>query len=58
MTTAVLERGLADAAPAAQKRRLPVLPVAALLQAQKTLTAVERFAQHHEEGGGPSQEKY
>jgi formate dehydrogenase iron-sulfur subunit len=40
------------------KRRLPVLPVAALLQAQQTLTAVERFAKEHDEGTVPSQAKY
>jgi Fe-S-cluster-containing dehydrogenase component/DMSO reductase anchor subunit len=40
------------------KRRLPVLPVAALLQTQQTLTAVERFAKQHDEGGVPAQAKY
>ncbi|HET9960589.1 MAG TPA: DmsC/YnfH family molybdoenzyme membrane anchor subunit [Polyangiaceae bacterium] len=39
-------------------RRLPLLPVAALLQAQQTLTAVERFSRVHEEGGVPAQAKY
>jgi formate dehydrogenase iron-sulfur subunit len=34
--------------PAATRRRLPVLPVDALLRAQGTLTAVERFAALHE----------
>src|SRR5205823_13252389 len=40
------------------KRRLPVLPVASMLQAQQTLTAVERFATKHEEGSVPLQAKY
>ncbi len=40
------------------KRRLPVLPVAALLDAQRTLTAVERFSQQHDEAGIPAQAKY
>lgn len=49
---------MVDAAPAdvvaalgvapREKRRLPVLPVAALLDAQQTLTAVERFAKAHD----------
>jgi Fe-S-cluster-containing dehydrogenase component/DMSO reductase anchor subunit len=43
---------------ASPKRRLPVLPVNALLQAQQTLTAVERFAKKHDTGGVPAQEKY
>src|SRR5260221_395129 len=37
-------------ARAAPKRRLPVLSVAALLEEQSTLTAVERFATRHEQG--------
>jgi len=40
------------------KRRLPMLPVAAMLRAQQTLTAVERFAQEHDEGQLPAQAKY
>src|SRR5690349_24207245 len=40
------------------KRRLPVLPVAALLQTQQTLTAVERFAKQHDAGDVPAQAKY
>jgi Fe-S-cluster-containing dehydrogenase component/DMSO reductase anchor subunit len=32
------------------KRRLPVLPVAQMLEAQRTMTAVERFAHLHETG--------
>jgi len=44
--------------PKVQKRRLPVLPVAALLEAQHTLTAVERFAEKHDGCALPRQEKY
>jgi formate dehydrogenase iron-sulfur subunit len=40
------------------KRRLPLLPVEALLRAQQTLTAVERFSRLHDEGGAPAQAKY
>lgn len=46
------------AAPSVAKRRLPVLPVAALLDAQHTLTAVERFAKEHVDGALPTQAKY
>src|SRR5258706_4530077 len=45
-------------APPATKRRLPVLPVASLLQAQHSLTAVERFTKDHDEGAVPAQAKY
>lgn len=41
-----------------ERRRLPVLPVARLLETQKSLTAVERFAKEHEEGQVPLQAKY
>jgi Fe-S-cluster-containing dehydrogenase component/DMSO reductase anchor subunit len=40
------------------KRRLPVLPVEALLRAQQTLTAVDRFARKHDAGDVPAQAKY
>src|SRR5262249_54461904 len=40
------------------KRRLPVLSVAALLDAQQTLTAVERFSQRHDEQATPVHAKY
>jgi Fe-S-cluster-containing dehydrogenase component/DMSO reductase anchor subunit len=40
------------------KRRLPMLSVDAMLQAQATLTAVERFARLHDEGLPPQQAKY
>lgn len=36
-------------------RRLPVLSVARLLEQQKSLTAVERFAHQHEQGEMPAQ---
>jgi Fe-S-cluster-containing dehydrogenase component/DMSO reductase anchor subunit len=39
-------------------RRLPVLPVAALLQEQSDLSAVERFAERHESGEVPTQARY
>src|SRR6478735_7329844 len=41
-----------------EKRRLPLLPVAALLDTQQTLTAVERFSKQHDEAGLPAQAKY
>ena len=41
-----------------EKRRSPTLPVAALLDAQRTLTAVERFAKRHDSGDVPAQAKY
>lgn len=41
-----------------EKRRLPLLPVAALLDAQRTMTAVERFSQRHDHAGLPAQSKY
>jgi Fe-S-cluster-containing dehydrogenase component/DMSO reductase anchor subunit len=40
------------------KRRLPLLSVTALLEAQQTLTAVERFAEKHDQGDVPSQARY
>lgn len=41
-----------------ERKRLPVLPVARLLETQKSLTAVERFAKEHEDGELPAQAKY
>lgn len=41
-----------------ERRRLPLLPVAALLDAQRTLTAVERFAKQHDSGEVPAQARY
>lgn len=40
------------------KKKLPVLPVQALLQAQRTMTAVERFASRHGAGEVPRQARY
>ncbi|HKQ68315.1 MAG TPA: DmsC/YnfH family molybdoenzyme membrane anchor subunit [Polyangiaceae bacterium] len=40
------------------KKRLPLLPVEAMLKSQATLTAVERFAKQHDEGLPPQQSKY
>lgn len=47
-----------SAKEATPKRSLPVLPIAQLLDAQKSLTAVERFSQQHDDGGLPAQAKY
>lgn len=52
----VAARGPGEPRPA--PRRLPVLPVEALLQAQRTLTAVERFAAVHESPEPPLQARY
>jgi formate dehydrogenase iron-sulfur subunit len=49
---------MSSAKEASAKRRLPVLPIAQLLDVQKSLTAVQRFAQQHEEGELPSQARY
>ncbi|MGC4063771.1 MAG: dimethyl sulfoxide reductase anchor subunit [Polyangiaceae bacterium] len=45
-----LERG--------ERRRLPILSVERKLQEQRTLTAVERFAERHESDDSPVQAKY
>jgi formate dehydrogenase iron-sulfur subunit len=45
-------------AAADTKRRLPLLPVAALLVEQHTLTAVERFAKLHEKHEVPAKARY
>jgi Fe-S-cluster-containing hydrogenase component 2 len=60
MTTAVAQIAfpLVETGQRPEKRRLPTLPVAALLDVQRTLTAVERFAEHHDSGEAPSQAKY
>lgn len=47
-----------NAKPASPKKRLPVLPIAQLLDAQRSLTAVERFSQQHDDGGLPAQARY
>jgi formate dehydrogenase iron-sulfur subunit len=44
--------------PAAAPRKLPMLSVEALLETQRTLTAVERFSRKHEDGELPEQAKY
>lgn len=41
-----------------KKRKLPVLSVAKLLDAQQTLTAVERFARQHDADSIPKNKKY
>ncbi len=48
-----LEAARADGERRPPARRLPVLPVDALLQAQRTLTAVERFAAREESKDSP-----
>ena len=40
------------------KRRLPLLPVAAALEAQRSLTAVDRFSKLHESPDAPLHEKF
>jgi formate dehydrogenase iron-sulfur subunit len=40
------------------KRRLPILPVKALLETQRSMTAVERFAKLHESPGQPLHSKF
>lgn len=40
------------------RKRLPVLSVNRLLETQKSLTAVERFAREHDEGELPAQARY
>lgn len=47
-----------SAKEASPKISLPVLPIAQLLDAQKSLTAVERFSQQHDDGGLPAQARY
>ena len=42
----------------ASKRRLPMLPVRALLEVQRTMTAVDRFAQVHGDDAAPRQANY
>ncbi|HVU04610.1 MAG TPA: DmsC/YnfH family molybdoenzyme membrane anchor subunit [Polyangiaceae bacterium] len=60
MTAAGAALGLLPKAKATGdgKRRLPVLPVAALLREQQTLTAVERFSKLHDSPEAPLHEKY
>ena len=61
MTTAITDAQLVALEPSSEargKRRLPVLSVAAKLQSQATLTAVERFAKLHDEGLPPQQSQY
>ena len=47
-STARMALPLLDVERSTTKRRLPTLPVAALLDAQATLTAVERFSKQHD----------
>lgn len=43
---------------ARERRRLPVLSVAKMLEVQRSLTAVERFSERHTDGIVPTQAKY
>lgn len=60
MSTALTQSALVRPSqePPPAKRRLPLLPVAALLEQQSQLTAVERFAQVHESCDIPRQSRY
>jgi Fe-S-cluster-containing dehydrogenase component/DMSO reductase anchor subunit len=59
MTTTIVEASLAGVDhEGKQKRKLPVLSVAKLLDAQQTLTAVERFAKKHDADEFPKNKKY
>lgn len=60
MSAAVTEAALVgtSAPPESPKRRLPLLPVAALLEQQRSLTAVERFSRAHESCEVPRQARY
>jgi formate dehydrogenase iron-sulfur subunit len=48
----------APVAPVPVRRKLPLLPVAELLDTQQTLTAVERFSRLHDADEMPRQAKY
>ncbi|HEU5073485.1 MAG TPA: DmsC/YnfH family molybdoenzyme membrane anchor subunit [Polyangiaceae bacterium] len=59
MSSAVMNASLPRVEPAEKpKRKLPVLSVAKLLDAQQTLTAVERFARQHDADDFPRNKKY
>ncbi len=59
MTASIPHPSLSPAAqPSSTKRKLPLLPVAALLEEQRRLTAVERFSKLHDECEIPRQAKY
>ena len=50
--------GLGRRAKSERVRRLPLLPVEALLKEQSDLSAVERFAERHDAGDVPAQARY
>ena len=56
VVTAPLPMVAADGKPA--KRRLPLLPVAQLLETQRSLTAVDRFSKLHESPDAPLHAKF
>lgn len=60
MSASIPHPSLSAAAPSSvgKKRKLPLLPVAALLDAQQSLTAVERFSRVHDDDALPRQAKY
>ncbi|MDQ2644789.1 MAG: dimethyl sulfoxide reductase anchor subunit, partial [Myxococcota bacterium] len=60
MSASIPHPSLVPAAPSPleKKRKLPLLPVAALLDAQQSLTAVERFSRVHDDDALPRQAKY
>ncbi|MFO7179725.1 MAG: DmsC/YnfH family molybdoenzyme membrane anchor subunit [Pseudomonadota bacterium] len=59
MSASIPHPSLAPAAePSQAKRRLPILPVAALLEEQQRLTAVERFSKLHDACELPRNAKY
>src|SRR5690606_19143259 len=60
VSSAVIDASLprVDHSEKKKKRKLPVLSVAKLLDAQRTLTAVERFARQHDADDFPRNKKY
>ncbi|HVJ16522.1 MAG TPA: DmsC/YnfH family molybdoenzyme membrane anchor subunit [Polyangiaceae bacterium] len=57
-TSAALSAGVSRRPKSDKPRRLPLLPVEMLLQEQRDLSAVERFAELHESGDVPDQARY
>ncbi len=58
MTAGAADLSIAKALAEDGRRRLPLLPVDALLRKQQTLTAVERFSRAHDEGQAPAQARF
>jgi formate dehydrogenase iron-sulfur subunit len=57
-TGAIMSLEATPSAGEERKRRLPMLPIAKLLEAQRTLTAVDRFSSLHESPDAPLKAKY